>query len=96
MQTKEFAENLLKLVVFIQDSCLAVMCAEAVPWRCHRNLLSDALVARHIKVKHILTETAATNHELTSFAHIEGTKITYPLYVKEKPQRTLADFGTKM
>jgi uncharacterized protein (DUF488 family) len=92
MQTKEFAENLLKLVAFIQENCLAVMCAEAVPWRCHRNLLSDALVARHIKVKHILTETSTTNHELTPFAHLEGTKITYPLFVKEKPQKTLSDF----
>jgi uncharacterized protein (DUF488 family) len=94
MQTKEFAENLLHLVALIRENCLAVMCAEAVPWRCHRNLLSDALAARRISVKHILTETGCTNHELTPFAHVEGTKITYPLYVKEKPQRTLFDFGS--
>jgi len=93
MQTKEFAENLLKLVALIRENCLAVMCAEAVPWRCHRNLLSDALSTRNIKVKHILTETSCTNHELTPFAHVEGTKITYPLFTKEKPQRTLTDFG---
>ena len=93
MQTKEFAENLLKLVALIQENCLAVMCAEAVPWRCHRNLLSDALVARHIKVQHILTETSTTNHELTPFANLGGTKVTYPLFVKEKPQKTLSDFG---
>jgi uncharacterized protein (DUF488 family) len=94
METKEFAENLLHLVALTRENCLAVMCAEAVPWRCHRNLLADALVARHIVVKHILTETSATNHELTPFAHEEGTKITYPLFAKEKPQKTLSDFGT--
>jgi uncharacterized protein (DUF488 family) len=93
MQTKEFAENLLKLVALIQENCLAVMCAEAVPWRCHRSLLSDAFVARHIKVKHILTETSTTNHELTPFANMDGTRVTYPLFVKEKPQKTLSDFG---
>jgi uncharacterized protein (DUF488 family) len=93
MQTKEFAENLLQLVALIQENCVAVVYAEAVPWRCHRSLLSDALVARHIKVKHILTETSTTNHKLTPSAHVEGTRITYPLFVKEKPQKTLSDFG---
>ncbi len=95
MQTKEFAENLLRLVALIQQNCVALMCAEAVPWRCHRNLLSDALVARHIKVQHILTETSSIIHEITPIALIEGTKLTYPLFAKEKPQRTLVDFGTK-
>ncbi len=93
MQTKEFAENLLKLVVFARENCVVVMCAEAVPWRCHRSLISDALLTRHIKVVHILTEVSQIIHEMTPFAHVEGTKITYPLFVKEKPQRTLADFG---
>jgi len=95
MQTKEFTENLLKLVTLARENCLAIMCAEAVPWRCHRNLISDALVARRMKVKHILTETSQTSHELTPFAHLEGSKITYPLFVKEKPQRTLADFAAQ-
>jgi uncharacterized protein (DUF488 family) len=92
MQTKEFSENLLSLVALIQENCVAVMCAEAVPWRCHRSLLADALVARHIEVKHILTETSAINHDMTPFANIEGTRISYPLFAKEKPQRTLTDF----
>ncbi|MCW4019573.1 MAG: DUF488 domain-containing protein [Candidatus Bathyarchaeota archaeon] len=94
MQTKEFTENLLKLVSLIQTNRTVIMCAEAAPWRCHRNLLSDVLVARKIKVKHILTETSTTNHELTPFAHVEGAKVTYPLFVKEKPQKTLFDFRT--
>jgi uncharacterized protein (DUF488 family) len=93
MQTKEFTENLLRLVALARENCAAIMCAEAVPWRCHRSLLSDALVIRHIKVIHILTEVGQSTHELTSFAHVERTKVTYPLFVKEKPQRTLADFG---
>ncbi len=95
MQTKEFKENLLKLIALARQNRVALMCAEAVPWRCHRSLISDALVARHMKVLHILTETSWTYHELTPFAHVEGAKITYPLFVKEKPQRTLSDFGMK-
>jgi uncharacterized protein (DUF488 family) len=94
MQTREFAENLLKLVALARESCLAVMCAEAVPWRCHRSLISDALAARHVKVRHILNKTGCINHELTPFANVEGTKVTYPLFATEKPQRTLADFGS--
>ncbi len=93
MQTRDFTENLLRLIALIQKNCIVIMCAEAVPWRCHRSLLSDALTVRRIKVKHILTETSFMNHELTPFAHAEGTKVTYPLFVKEKPQRKLADFG---
>ncbi|MCW4009487.1 MAG: DUF488 domain-containing protein [Candidatus Bathyarchaeota archaeon] len=93
MQTKEFSENLLRLMALIGENCLAIMCAEAVPWRCHRILLSDALVARHVTVKHILTENSGITHELTPSAHVEGTKVTYPLFAKEKTQRTLTDFG---
>ncbi len=93
MQTKEFAENLLRLIALIRTNCVAVMCAEAVPWRCHRSLISDALLARGIRPLHILTETGCSNHELTSFAHVEGTTVTYPLYATEKPQRRLTDFA---
>jgi uncharacterized protein (DUF488 family) len=93
MQTREFAENLLKLVALAKENCVAVMCAEAMPWRCHRSLIADALSVRRIKVKHILNAGSFTNHELTPFANTEGTKITYPLFSKETPQKTLADFG---
>lgn len=58
MQTKEFTDNLLKIMALARESCLALMCAEALPWRCHRNLISDALVIRHIKVEHILSPTS--------------------------------------
>jgi uncharacterized protein (DUF488 family) len=94
MQTKEFTDNLLKLVALARENCLAIMCAEALPWRCHRNLISDALVVRHIKVEHIISKTSTINHQLSETAHVEGTKITYPLFSKETPQRTLGDFGT--
>jgi uncharacterized protein (DUF488 family) len=93
MQTKEFTDNLLKIVALAREACTALMCAEALPWRCHRSLISDALVARHIKVNHIISKDSTIMHELTEFAHVEGTKITYPLYPKETAQRTLRDYG---
>ena len=92
MQTKEFTENLLKLIALARENCLAIMCAEALPWRCHRSLISDALVVRHIKVEHIISINSTLNHQLNEIAHVEGTKITYPLFTKETPQRTLSDF----
>lgn len=93
MQTKEFTENLLKLIALARENCVAVMCAEALPWRCHRVLLSDALAVRNIKVEHVLNTDHKFSHELSPNASVEGTKITYPLYVKETQQRTLSDFG---
>jgi uncharacterized protein (DUF488 family) len=56
----------------------AIMCAEAVPWRCHRSLVADALAVRGVPVVEILSETSWRPHELTSFAHVEGAAITYP------------------
>jgi uncharacterized protein (DUF488 family) len=94
MQTKEFTDNLLKIIVLARENRLALMCAEALPWRCHRSLISDALVVRHVKVEHIISATSLINHQLNEMAHVEGTKITYPLFTKETPQRTLGDFRT--
>jgi uncharacterized protein (DUF488 family) len=93
MQTKEFTDNLLKIIALSRENCLALMCAEALPWRCHRSLLSDALVVRHVKVEHIISSTSCIKHELNEMAHVEGTRITYPLFTKETPQRTLGEFG---
>ena len=95
MQTKEFTDNLLKIITLARENRLVLMCAEALPWRCHRNLISDALVVRNIKVLHIIGKDTTITHELTEFAHVEGTRITYPLFAKETPQRTLSDFGTE-
>jgi uncharacterized protein (DUF488 family) len=93
MQTQEFTDNLLKIIALARENCLALMCAEALPWRCHRSLISDALVVRRVKVEHIISTTSCLNHELNEMAHVEGTQITYPLYTKETPQRLLGDFG---
>jgi len=94
MQSKEFTEALLKIVALARENRVALMCAEALPWKCHRNLISDALVARHIQVLHIISKDGTVRHELNELAHVEGTKVTYPLYSKESPQRTLGDFGS--
>jgi uncharacterized protein (DUF488 family) len=94
MQTKEFTENLLHLIALARENRVAIMCAEALPWRCHRSLIADALVVRHVQVEHILTADNSIRHQLSEWAHVEGTKITYPLFTKEAPQRRLGDFGT--
>jgi uncharacterized protein (DUF488 family) len=78
MQTAEFAENLDALVDLAARECVAVMCAEAVPWRCHRSLLADALTARGIRVEHIMTETRSQAHTMHAWARLAGTRIIYP------------------
>jgi hypothetical protein len=94
MQTQEFTDSLLKIMGLARENRLALMCAEALPWRCHRNLISDALTVRHIKVEHIIGKDSLIKHELNELAHVDGTRITYPLFTKETPQRTLGDFGS--
>jgi uncharacterized protein (DUF488 family) len=78
MQTPQFAENLEKLIELACDEPAAIMCAEAVPWRCHRSLIADALLAHGIAVEEILSATNARPHSLTPFARVEGTRVTYP------------------
>ncbi|MBH0200720.1 MAG: DUF488 domain-containing protein [Nitrospira sp.] len=56
----------------------AIMCAEAVPWRCHRSLIADALVSRNWEVRHLMTETNVDPHQLTSFARAEHHRLQYP------------------
>jgi uncharacterized protein (DUF488 family) len=94
MQTKEFTDSLLKIIARARENHLVLLCAEALPWRCHRSLISDALLVRHVKVEHIISATSCLNHQLNDMAQVEGTKITYPLFTRETPQRTLGDFGT--
>lgn len=57
---------------------VAIMCAEAVPWRCHRSLVADALGVHGVPVIEILSETAHRIHKLTPFARVDGSRITYP------------------
>ena len=78
MQTPEFQENLEKLIVWASQAPTAIMCAEAVPWRCHRSLIADALVARGMVVPEILTAAKSQPHALTPFAKVDGAKVTYP------------------
>jgi uncharacterized protein (DUF488 family) len=92
MQTAAFAAAVDALLNFAGsergDSCggltprrVAVMCAEARWWQCHRQLLSDALVARGVEVRHIMTPRKADAHELTAFARVHGSTVTYPTLV---------------
>jgi len=78
MQTAAFGAAIEILVERAQRQRLAVMCAEAVPWRCHRSLIADALVTRGIPVEEIISATRTQPHSMTSFARVEGTTITYP------------------
>ena len=78
MQTPEFEEGLVALRALARDGPVAVMCAEAVPWRCHRSLLADALLARGVVVEHLVGRGRTRPHRLTPFARIEGRRVTYP------------------
>ncbi len=78
MLTPEFAKQLQALVELAGRERLAVMCAEAVPWRCHRSLIADALVVRGLRVEHILGPGWRQPHRLTPFARVEGGRLTYP------------------
>lgn len=78
MQTPAFAENLDALIALARECSVAIMCAEAVPWRCHRSLVADALLVRGIAAEEIASETKTTPHRLTPFARVRGTAIDYP------------------
>ena len=78
MQTPEFDAALGKLIEMAGRERVAIMCAEAVPWRCHRSLISDALTARGIRVEHITSAARTQAHALTPFAKVSGTQVTYP------------------
>lgn len=78
MQTQEFEDGLARLIELAAERRTAIMCAEAVPWRCHRSLVADALAVRGIHVVEILSETSYREHSLTPFARVSGTRVTYP------------------
>lgn len=78
MQTAPFEAALDQLLALTSTARTAIMCSEAVPWRCHRSLVADALTARGIPVAHLMSPTKAQPHTLTSFARIEGRRVTYP------------------
>jgi uncharacterized protein (DUF488 family) len=78
MQADAFARGLDELIQLARASPTAIMCAEAVPWRCHRSLIADALLVRGWEVIDIYDERKATPHKLTPFAKVQGTRLTYP------------------
>lgn len=85
MQTREFWNALDDLMATAQGLPAAIMCAEAVPWRCHRTLISDALVSREWTVRHILSANSLQTHTLTPFAQLDDDRLTYPA---EGPQNS--------
>lgn len=78
MQTPEFGAALGGVVALSGTHRLAMMCAEGNPFRCHRSLVADALLARGIQACEIASTHSAKPHRMTPFAHIDGTRVTYP------------------
>jgi uncharacterized protein (DUF488 family) len=78
METADFQQALAGLIDWAADAPTAIMCAESVWWRCHRQLIADALVAQGIEVRHISSEKAAPVHTLTNFARLIDQKVSYP------------------
>ncbi len=78
MLTEKFQAAVEGLITTIALCRTTIMCAEALPWRCHRNLISDALTVRGFRVMHIIGKTTVNEHSLTSWAVVSGTSLTYP------------------
>lgn len=78
MQTPEFTAGLDHAIKLAEEHPTALMCAEAVPWRCHRSLVADALLVRGVHVLHITSKAEPKPHSLTPFARVRGTEVTYP------------------
>ena len=78
MQSTAFADDIDSLVVLAQAQRCALMCAEALPWRCHRSMIADALLIRGLCVDDIIGTQPRNSHALTSFAKVHGLQLTYP------------------
>src|SRR5437879_2281299 len=89
MQTPDFEQSLEKLIQLANKDRIALMCAEAVPWRCHRSLIADALLVRGIHTEDIMIPTRRQVHTLTAFAKVRGTTITYPAENQRRAQKRL-------
>jgi uncharacterized protein (DUF488 family) len=85
MQTADFAANLAGLIELARGDRVALMCAEAVPWRCHRSLIADALVVHGVATCEIVSPTRLQPHKLTPFACVRGQEITYPSTLRAHP-----------
>jgi len=78
MQTPAFEHALDSLIDLASDRVVAIMCAEAVPWRCHRSLIADALLARGLEPREIVSERSTRAHRLTNWAQVKDGRVTYP------------------
>jgi uncharacterized protein (DUF488 family) len=87
MQTPEFAKQIEGVIQLAKEHRIALMCAEAVPWRCHRSLIGDALTVRGIRTEDIMSLTQRRLHTLTPFAHVRGRTVTYPAENSSGPKK---------
>jgi uncharacterized protein (DUF488 family) len=78
MATADFAAGLAELLALAGATPAVIACTEAVPWRCHRSLVADALAVRGIEVRHLVGPGSTRPHALTPFARVEGERLTYP------------------
>ena len=78
MQTPEFEQSLARVIALADTERIVLMCAESVPWRCHRSLIADALIVRGIDALEIASATSVRPHTLTPFARVDGTTVKYP------------------
>ncbi len=83
MASDEFRDALSHLLDLAREKRTAIMCAEAVPWRCHRSLIGDALLARGVHVEDIMSATSRREHALTPFAKVDGLNIVYPAVIEQ-------------
>jgi uncharacterized protein (DUF488 family) len=88
MQTPLFEDALDRLIELAEQKPTVIMCAEAVPWRCHRSLIADALTARGYKVQDIMSATSARPHIISPLAKIRGRQVTYPEQQTTKRNRS--------
>jgi len=88
MQTPEFAAGLETLMGSAGEEQIALMCAEALPWRCHRSLIADALMVHGASVEHIMSTTARQAHALTPWARVRGKRLTYPAQTGRHRQKS--------
>jgi uncharacterized protein (DUF488 family) len=77
MDTEEFAAGRARVVALAEEERSSLMCAEALPWRCHRSLIADALVATGHEARDVLSEKEARPHKLPAFARVEGGRVVY-------------------
>jgi uncharacterized protein (DUF488 family) len=84
MQTPQFEDSLARCIDRAKQERVALMCAESVPWRCHRSLIADALLARGIQVNEITSGIRTRPHELPPWARVEGTHVTYPAATRKR------------